>query len=428
MTLKTNTTTNPNPMNKSFILGIILFTTLIGYSQEYFEASWISGETKYTALIIFYDKNESLVRVKYYIDGSDKVANFGCTYKSFEKSDGTTDRYLDGTDATIVRGTTDTGYSADNFYLEDDGNGNYSAYTVDDNGYSGGDITLYMQPMLYWVQLNPNALTKGYLDDYFNEDEPLLQLLLFINKGELSFPVVDKSVTVLANGMDTKSVWATVIDDNDLTNYTEQRIKESQDYPRDWIKSQWDQDFYITALDFDESKSTFAVIMSKGYGLGPQSWKMSSTFPVDWINEKWKNGYSIGSMTNAEGNWYVVMDKNTGFETQKWKTSVEIPRDWIIDNWNENYAITSATHGNGLWALTMSKGSKLGSQSWKTQTEYPIDWIKERANKGYSITSITYGDNMWLVVMSKNGTNAAQRSNTQYDDIPIPWILNNIQN
>ena len=132
-------------------------------------------------------------------------------------------------------------------------------------------------------------------------------------------------------------------------------------------------------------------------------------------------------MTSGEGNWYVVMDKNTGFETQKWKTSVEIPRDWIIDNWNENYAITSATYGNGLWALTMSKGSKLGAQSWKTQTEYPFDWIKERTNKGYSITSITYGDNMWLVVMSKNGTSTTNRSSTQYDEIPLPWILNNIK-
>ena len=265
------------------------------------------------------------------------------------------------------------------------------------------------------------------MDDYFDEKETIFQLLVFLNKGELSYPVKDNAVTVLANGIDQKPLWAAVMDKNSSLNYSEQRIKESNSYPSDWIKNQWSEGFYITSMDFDDSKNTFVVLMSKGYGFGPQSWKKSSTFPKDWITEKWNDDYSITSMTNGGGNWYVVMNKSTGFETQRWKTSYDIPRDWIIDNWNENYAITSATYGNGLWALSMSKGSKLGAQTWKTQVEYPSDWIIERADKGYSITSMTYGDGMWLVVRSKNPTNTTNRSGISYQDIPIDWILKNAQ-
>lgn len=413
---------------KTFLaLSLTLLTSIFGSSQTYYETSWISGEIKYTALVIFYEDSEALVRVKYYNNGSDKLANFGCSYKNFTKSDGSTDKFLDGTNASIVRGPSQSSYSADNFYLKDIGNGNYQAYTVDDNGFSGGDITQYMKPMLYWVKLNPDALTKGYLDDYFEEEETIFQLLVFLNKGELSFPIKDNAVTVLANGVDQKSVWAAVMDKNSSLNYSEQRIKESNIYPSDWIKNQWNQGFYITSMDFDENKNTFVVLMSKGYGIGPQSWKKSSTFPKDWITEKWNDNYNITSMTYGDGNWYLVMNKNTGFATQRWKTSYDIPRDWIIDNWNENYAITSATYGNGLWALSMSKGSKLGAQSWKTQVEYPFEWIQERADKGYSITHITYGNGMWLVVMSKNPSNTTNRSSTSYQDIPVDWIMKNAQ-
>ncbi|WP_318311365.1 DUF7477 domain-containing protein [Flagellimonas crocea] len=411
-------------MKNSIVLFLFLLTSLWGRSQTYYETSWVSGETKYTALIVFYEENEAFVRVKYYANGSDKLASYICSYKDFTKSDGSTDRYLDGQDAYIVRGPSGSSYSADNFYVKENGN-SLNAYTADDNAFNDGDFTQFMKPMLYWVKLNPEALTKGYLDDYFNEDEDLFQIMVYLNKGEVSFPIETNALTVLANGVDQQSVWAAVMDSNKTTSYSQQRIKESKSFPSEWIKEQWDDGFFITAFDFDDSKSTFVVLMSKGYGMGPQSWKKSATFPKDWITEKWNDGYSITAIMNGGGDWYLTMNKNTGFATQRWKTSYEIPRDWIIDNWNEDYAITSASHGDGLWAITMSKGSSLGAQTWKTQVEYPFEWIKERATKGYAITSITHGDGMWLVVMSKTPDNTTNRSSTQYMDIPLNWILSN---
>lgn len=404
---------------------LILFAALSGYAQTYYETSWVSGEVKYTALVIFYEKDAALVRVKYYANGADKLASYNCTYKDFTKSDGTTDRYLNGFDANIVRGPSNSSYSADNFYINQNGN-SYEAYTADDNAFDGGDFTKSMKPMLYWVKLNPEALTKGYLDDYFEEDETLLQLLIYLNKGEISFPVQSNAVTILANGVDGESVWAAVMDKTSKAPYSQQRIKKSKEFPSAWIKQQWNDGFSITTFDFDENKNEFVVLMSKGSGQGLQSWRRTDTFPKDWITEKWNEDYQITSMMYGAGNWYLAMNKNTGYITQRWKTSYEIPRDWIIDNWNESYAITSATHGNGVWALTMTKGSKLGAQTWKTGSTYPFKWIQERAEKGYSITTITYGDGKWLVVMSKNSTNTTNRSSTQYQDIPIDWILQNI--
>ncbi|WP_424988990.1 DUF7477 domain-containing protein [Flagellimonas sp.] len=411
-------------MKNFFTLFLFLLCSLPGISQNYFETSWVSGEVKYTALVIFYSDTEAVVRVKYYANGADKVAGYICSYKDFQKADGTTDKYLNGYDAYIVRGPSGSSYSADNFYLKNNG-GSFKAYTADDNAFSSGDFTQVMKPMLYWVELNPEAMTKGYLDDYFLEGEELLQLLMYMNKGELSFSVPNNSVTVLANGMDGQSVWAAVMDSKTKTSYSEQRIKESTEFPSEWIKSQWANGFYISTFDYDESKKTFVVLMSKGSGRGPQSWRKSETFPKEWVSEKWDDGYHITSMMYGDGNWYLAMDKNTGFGTQRWRTSYDIPRDWMIDSWNEDYAITSATYGNGLWALTMTKGSKLGAQTWKTDASYPFEWIKERAEKGYSITTITYGDGMWLVVMTKNPTNTTNRSSTQYTDLPISWILKN---
>ncbi|WP_375324975.1 hypothetical protein [Flagellimonas sp. GZD32] len=414
-------------MKNFFVLALFLLCSAFSFSQSYYETSWISGEVKYTALVVFYEEDEAFVRVKYYTNGSDRVSGYNCTYKTFTKSDGTTGRYLDGNDAYMVQGPSNASYSADNFYLEEN-NGTYTAYTADDNAFEGGDFTQTMKPMLYWIKLNPEALTRGYLNDFIDEDEDLFRLLLYLNKGELSFPVETNAVTVLAHGMDENPIWVTVMDKNYNAPFSEQKIKKSTEFPGQWIKQEWDNGLNISTFDYDESNDQFVVLMSKGSNLQPQAWNKTDSFPQDWVREKWDEGYQITSMTYGKGNWYLAMNKNTGYTYQRWKTSKELPRDWIIDNWNENYAITSATYGNGLWALTMSSGSNLGAQTWKTDSTYPVEWIQERADKGYSITTVTYGDGMWLIVMSKNDTLTTNKSTTQIDEIPFTWILENSTN
>ncbi|MEO2051177.1 MAG: hypothetical protein ABGX00_05400 [Allomuricauda sp.] len=412
-----------------FVIALLLFFPK-GSAQDYFETSWISNGVKYTALVVFYDVNDAIVRVKYYNNGADKLAGFNCSYQEFTKIDGTKDRFLNGTDATIVRGPSGSSYSADNFYLKEKGDGTYSAYTVDDNGFNGGDITQYMKPMLYWVKLNPEAVTKGYLDDYFDADEPLFQLLDFFTNGEAVFSTSFTAVNTLTYGLSSNEgyddgIWSVVMSDLGSKAYTGQSIKESSSFPSEWIKKEWDKGYFITTMAYDTNKKKFVVIMSKRNAAVPQSWKKESAFPKDWVAEKWDAGYHITSMVSDGKEWYVVMDKNTGFGQQRWRTRYEIPKDFIKESWDEGYSLTSVTYGNGLWALCMSTNSNLGTQTWRTQYDYPIDWIREKSEEGYSISTIAYGNSMWFVVMSKGGYISSNRSTTYYNDLPVDWIIKN---
>lgn len=411
------------------VLTCIIFSTT-GFSQSYYETSWTSNNVKYNALVIFYDDDSAIVRVKYFANGAEKLAGFNVTYEDFTKADGSKDRYLNGSDAWMVRGPSNSTYSADNFYLQTQTDGSIKAYTVDDNGFNGGDITQYMKPMLYWIPLIPESVTKSYLDDYFDRDEALYQYLDYYINGEFAFATKTTAITTLAHGPTTDGlyndgIWSVVMSDLGSKAYSEQTIKESGAFPSDWVRNQWNNGFFITAMAYDTVKSKFVVVMSKRYGMGPQSWKKDTSFPKDWVTEKWNDNYHISSMTCGGGEWYVVMEQNTGYTGQRWKTSYEIPQDWIKDNWNEGYAITSATYGNGLWALTMSASANLGTQTWRTEQEYPIDWIREKSGQGYSISTIAHGNNMWFVVMSTGSSISANRSTSSYVELPVEWIMNN---
>ncbi|RDY61033.1 DUF7477 domain-containing protein [Flagellimonas nanhaiensis] len=410
---------------------LLLFVRL--HSQTYFETSWISNNVKYTGFVLFYSDEEALVRIKYNANGVDKVASYKCSYQDFTKMDGTKDRYLNGTEASIVKGSTDYGYSADNFYFKNLDGGNYQAYTVDDNGLKGSDITQYMNPTLYWIKLDPKVLTSVYLDDYFNSDEPLYRLLSFENTGEMDFYTQNAAITSLAYGRDTDSsstsIWSVVMSGFKENGYNHQKVKESSSYPSKWIETQWDLGYHITSLEYDTSRNFFVLIMSKPSNLGSQSWKRLDTFPKQWVSEKWDNNFYITSMTYGAGQWYVVMNQNTGYSAQRWKTSSSgIPKEWIKESWDSGYKITSATYGNGLWAVTMTTNSKLGTQSWKTQSDYPIDWIREKAENGYHITTIAHGDGMWFVAMSNGTPYSTNMSTSNYEFLPLNWIMQKSSN
>lgn len=412
---------------RSIFLALYLLMGMQVFSQSpYYETSWISNTVKYTGFVFVFSDTEALFRIKYFANGSDKVAQFIGTFKEFTKADGTTDVFLDGESPLIIRGPENSSYSPDNFYLEEMSDGSFKAYTVDDNGFDGGDITQHMKPTLYWVNLTPESVNKGYLSDYMNEDEPVYKALMLDNTGEMELPIYTNSITALANGeIENEPVWSVVMSDFGLV-YEKQKIFHSAQFPSDLIKTHWDLGYTITSVEFDKAKSTYLLVMSKTTYLGIQSWKLSETFPKDWITEKWNNGYRITSMAYGNGEWIVVMNQNTGYDQQRWKTfESEIPKEWIEQSWNEGYSITSANYGNGLWAVTMSTNSKLGLQSWKTLSDYPLDYIKEKSNEGYDITTIAHGNGKWFVVMSERTIYDYNTSFSSYDNIPFEWILKN---
>ncbi|MDC6384533.1 hypothetical protein D2V93_06075 [Flagellimonas taeanensis] len=413
---------------RSIFLALYLLLGIQAFSQSYYyETSWISNSVKYTGFVFFYTDTEALVRIKYFANGTDKVAQYKGTFKEFTKADGTKDYFLDGENPLIIRGPENSSYSPDNFYLEEMSDGTFKAYTVDDNAFAGGDITQHMKPTLYWVNLDPKSVNQGYLDDYMNEDEDIYKALLFDNSGELELPIYTNAITAFANGeIEGEGAWSVVMSDLVANSYEKQKIFHSKQFPSDWIKTHWDLGYTITSVEFDKTKNTFLLVMSKTSRWGIQSWKLSEIFPKDWINEKWNNGYRITSIAYGNGEWVVVMNQNTGYGEQRWKTyNSEIPKEWIEQNWNEGYSITSANYGNGLWAVTMSTESQLGLQSWKTLSEYPLEYIKEKSNDGYDITTIAHGNGKWFVVMSKRSIYGYNTSYSSYSDIPLEWIFKN---
>lgn len=416
---------------KSIFLALYLLLGFQAFSQSpYYETSWISNNVKYTGLVLFFSDTEALIRIKYFANGSDKVAQYIGTLKEFTKTNGIKDHFLDGENAVIIRGPENSSYSPDNFYMEDMPDGTYKAYTVDDNAFAGGDITQYMKPMLYWINLDPKSVNEGYLDDYMDKDEDIYKAVLFDNFGELELPIYTNAITAFANGeIDGKSAWSVVMSNMVNNSYEKQKIFHSAQFPSDWVKSQWDLGYTITSVEFDKTKKTYLVVMSRTSRWGSQSWKLSEIFPKDWITERWNNGYRITSTAYGNGQWIVVMNQDTGYDQQRWKTfESEIPKEWIEQNWNEGYSITSAGYGNGLWEVTMTTNSKLGLQSWKTWSDYPLEYIQEKSNEGYDITTIAYGNGKWFVVMSKRTIYDYNTSYSSYDNIPLEWIFKNSRN
>lgn len=416
---------------KSILLTLYLLLGIQAFSQSpYHETSWISNNVKYTGFVFFFSDNEAMIRIKYFANGSDKVAHYLGTYKEFTKADGTKKYYLDGENAFMVRGTENSSYSADNFYLEKMSDGSFKAYTVDDNGFAGGDITQHMKATLYWINLDPKSVSEGYLDDYMDKDEDIYKGLLFNNFGELELPIYTNAITAFANGeIEGESVWSVVMSDMGSNSYEKQKIYHSEVFPSDWIKTHWDLGYTITSVECNDKSGAYFLVMSKTSSWGMQSWKLSETFPKDWITERWNNGYRITSIAYGNGQWIVVMNQNTGYGEQRWKTyNSEIPREWIEQSWNEGYSITSANYGNGLWAVTMSTDSQLGLQSWNILAEYPITYIKEKSEEGYDLTTIAYGNGKWFVVMSKRTIYSYNTSSSSYEGIPLDWIFKNSRN
>ncbi|WP_431111756.1 hypothetical protein, partial [Winogradskyella poriferorum] len=72
--------------------------------------------------------------------------------------------------------------------------------------------------MLYWVKLNPEAVTKGYLDDYFDADGPSFQLLVFFTNGDAVHNTSFTAVNTLPYGLSSNEgyddgIWSVVMSD-----------------------------------------------------------------------------------------------------------------------------------------------------------------------------------------------------------------------
>ncbi|PQJ16554.1 DUF7477 domain-containing protein [Aureicoccus marinus] len=406
---------------------LVLFSSTTLFAQ-YFETSWISNGVKYTGFAVKTGEYEYLFRIKYISKGEDKLASYRAVFKGFTKSDGTKDTYLDGQNGEIIRGPSGTGYSADNWYFKMDWeseDGQVMAYTVDDNKIGGEDITKTMQPALYWIKLQSDALTENYLSDYFNSDDPVYKLITMDKKKEFELTNMKTSVIDLDYieiGPQKEDIWTVVLGKRSGVNTT-QIMKSFKQFPKDWIAKKWSEGYSISHSDYNNKTSEYLMVMSKPTNWGTQSWKRSQTIPLEWISSKKELNYSITDLTFINKEWFVVMNKNTGYADQLHKFATELPEDWMQRNLTKGYRVTSVDFGGQFWGVVLSRGTTYKNQEWKWVKDYPTDFCRAKFDLGWVLTHISYGAGKWFVVMSQDPGITLGEFNYKNGDIPFSWIM-----
>jgi len=78
------------------------------------------------------------------------------------------------------------------------------------------------------------------------------------------------------------------------SEYTRQAYRISEKLDSEWIKTKWDEDYYITSVA--KHGDFWAVVMSKGTAFTNQSYWLTKEFPREWIREKWGKGYDISAI------------------------------------------------------------------------------------------------------------------------------------
>ena len=414
---------------KHFYFFIVLFIGCnFGFAQQkFYETSWKSNNITYTGLLIYNNDNDALMRVKYSVNNSNKVAEFKCYKIPFSDGD-IKGYYWDGRNAKLVKGN-GSSYNADNFYFIDKGGYYSKPMHIDDYGMNQSNKANYYNKVSYWKEIQPNRFTKSYVSSFFysyeNYYDKLLMLKLTNSSNPKNSPYNDSiyslyntNIYSLYNTNKKSSPNTTIQEDSDLgsiSNYTIGSYKEKwiirSKFPKTDINDLWNSGYDINSLTYSKNKWIIDFTKKKTYN--SQKWSTNKEFPKENIGKGWEDGYTISSITYGNGVWAVNMSKGTGYYEQIWRTRKLYPKEEIDKAWQQGKQITQLSYHDGLWVLIMSKGTGLYAQSTVRAKELPREKIKKGWDEGKYITSFTYGDGNWIVVMSKGTKYSKQRWRTR---------------
>ncbi|MEO0338859.1 MAG: caspase family protein [Bacteroidota bacterium] len=170
------------------------------------------------------------------------------------------------------------------------------------------------------------------------------------------------------------------------------------DFPKDFIKEQWNNGKQITSLNF--GGGLWAVVFSKGADYKQQTWATRQAFPTDLIQEKWDEGFRISSAAYGQKAWAFVFSKTESLGIQKYVLSRTFPGDFIEENWDKGYSVSQVVFGDGQWLVIMSLGNDRRQSYIKSRT-FPEEWIKEKMQADYEVTQTAFGNGYWTVVASQ---------------------------
>ena len=189
------------------------------------------------------------------------------------------------------------------------------------------------------------------------------------------------------------------------------------------IKKYWDEGYRITSGAY--TGRGWFVVMSKGSGIGAQSYWFKNPWPTDWLKEKWENGYQMTHCSAGNGKWLVVMSKGTGITGQvaNFKSPASL-KPWIKERWNDGYRITITAPKDDKWYVVMSKSSGLGRQTYNFFDSYTSakNFISEKWKEEYYLTQMTENaTGQYMCVMSYKDK-STKESYYPLSDNPTEWI------
>lgn len=189
------------------------------------------------------------------------------------------------------------------------------------------------------------------------------------------------------------------------------------------IKKYWDDGYRITSAAYTDCG--WFIVMSKGSGIGAQSYRNQNLWPNEWIDEKWRNGYQMTQCSVGAGEWLIVMSKGTGITAQvaNYDTSTALTK-WIKEKWNEGYEITITAPKDNKWYVVMSKNSGLGLQTFQFFNSYTAarNFIKEKWEKEYYLTQMTQNASGEYFCVMSHKEKSVKESYTPSSDNVTEWI------
>jgi hypothetical protein len=377
------------------LIGVLcLFSNL--KAQEFYETSWKSDNITYTGLLIFYNNDDAVMRVRYTANNVYKVAEFKCQYTKLQIA-GYEGYILDGMSAKLVYGNKDNktpGYNADNFVFYKGSSGYDLPFTIDDDQITKSNPLQYLKKVETWKKIPTTTFTEKYVHNFYEKDEPLYTKLIAYNQRGVEGSGGYRVSSTASSSSEWFVCMSKGLDITSQTTYNEAL------FPADWIKSKWDEGKEITNISYGNGK--WLVVMSANSKITTQSYSSKSfSFPSSWIDDKVKTGYYISGLTYSNEGWLAVMSKGLSYTDQRYYNSSTFPAEWVKSRWSEGYRITSAAYGGNQWAVVMSKNSGITEQSYN-QLATPNEWIKKKWEDGFEINNLAYANGEWLVVMSQN--------------------------
>jgi len=190
-------------------------------------------------------------------------------------------------------------------------------------------------------------------------------------------------------------------------NYA-QTYDNSAEFPKTFIKAQWDKGQYITDLTYGNGE--WYVVTSKT-SYTQQAYYKDKKFPGDWVEKKWKEGFDITKVAYGSDIWVVVMSKGAGLTNESWgkRGSFKEIKEFILGKWNDGKDIIDISFGNGEWVAILAKGADYDKQVYNWGSEFPTDWVNAKYKEGKHITSLAYGEGLWVVVMSEYSNTKSER-------------------